>query len=76
MATTQAFTVRYHYELGSYGGKKQSQLGEELQSHIIAADSSKATIEAVLVANGKGAPNGSVLVLDSVANAGPSQFLS
>jgi hypothetical protein len=76
MATTQAWTVRYHYEAGVYGGRKLSHLGEELQSHVIAANSDKATIEAVLNANGKTAPAGAVLVIDSVANAGPGQFLS
>jgi len=76
MAVTQAWTVRYHYEVSVYGGKKQSQYGEELQAHVIAASSDKATIEAVLVSNGKGAPSGCVLVIDSVGNAGPSQFLS
>jgi hypothetical protein len=73
MATTQFFTVRYHYEIS---GKKASQFGEERQDHVAAASGDAATVAAVLAANGKGAPSGTVLVIDSIGNAGPSLALS
>jgi hypothetical protein len=77
MSTSQAYTVRYHYEAGAYGGKKVATIGgEERQDHVIAATGDAATITAVLNANGRGAPAGAVLVIDSIGNAGPSSFLT
>jgi hypothetical protein len=71
MSTTQGYTVRFHYEINN---RKVSQWGEELQAHVAAAASDAATITAVLNANGYAAKGGSTLVIDSIGNAGPSQF--
>lgn len=77
MSISQTFTVRYHYELGAYGGKKVATIGgEERQDHVAAAAVDAATITAVLNANGRGAPPGAVLVIDSIGNAGPGSFLT
>jgi hypothetical protein len=77
MSTSLTFTVRYHYEAGAYGGKKVATVGgEERQDHVAAAAGDMATVTAVLVANGRGAPPGAVLVIDSIGNAGPGSFLT
>ena len=63
------FKVVYHYSHTAYGGKLHEELGFR-QDYIGAASGDSATLSAVLVSNGKAAPAGSVIVFDSIVNAG------
>lgn len=74
MSMTSIFKVIYHYESGSYGGKPHG-LGWRTD-HIAAADGNPATLAAVLVSNGKGAPAAYVITFDSIANEGAGSLLS
>jgi hypothetical protein len=75
MAVSQGWEVRFHYESGSYGGKKRSDLGER-RVVVIAAANDAATLTSVLNADGYAAPAGTVLVIDSVGSSSPAQFLT
>jgi hypothetical protein len=83
MAVNQGWVVRFHYESGSYGGKKRSDLGEQRVAHVVAASNDAATLTAALNNNGAAppagwpaAPAGVVLVIDSVGSSSPAQFLT
>jgi hypothetical protein len=65
------FKVLYHFELAG----KQHASGVH-QDHIAAAAGDPTTLSAVLVAAGKGAPAGHVLVFESIANSGAGSYLS
>lgn len=66
--------VLWHYELGSYGGKKH--FSGDFQNFVAAADMKPATIDAVLTSNGFVTPAGHVRVFDSIANEGVGNILS
>lgn len=59
------YKITYHYERG---GKVASHTMQDLVS---ATASTAAAVATVLTSNGKGAPSGSTLVIDSIAN-GPA----
>jgi hypothetical protein len=75
MSVNQGWVVRFHYEIGSYGGKKRSDLGERTV-HVTAASNDQATLTTALNNNGFAAPAGHVLVIDGVGSSSPAQFLS
>jgi hypothetical protein len=70
------FRVIYHYEAGSYGGKKHPL--EYQQDHIAAANGLPATLDAVLTSAGgtRVTPGGHVRVFDQISNAGAGSYLS
>ena len=61
------YKVIYHYESGN------RRTGEMIdrQDHIAASVGDPATLTTVLNNNGRAAPTGSVIVFDSISNAGP-----
>jgi hypothetical protein len=71
--TTNTYRVIFRYEKN---GQKVNQLGERIQAHVSASANDPATIGTVLANNGYGAPSGSVIVIESIANWGAGTALA